>query len=97
MTEAGARAGLATRDAVDEAVEAARERYAAARPRTAELHRRAAGFLPGGNTRSVLYHPPFPLRITRAWDSMLEDADGHQYADLLGSTRRGSTATLTRC
>ena len=52
-------------DAVSEAVAAARARYADRRPLTSALHDRAQAFLPGGNTRSVLYHRPFPLRIAR--------------------------------
>src|SRR5215831_5846061 len=75
--------------AVSAAVEGARARYAARRPRTLALHDRAQAFLPGGNTRSVLYHPPFPLRIARAWDAVLEDVDGHQYTDLLGEYSAG--------
>jgi glutamate-1-semialdehyde 2,1-aminomutase len=46
-------------------------------------------YLPGGNTRSVLYHPPFPLRIARAWEAVLEDVDGHEYVDLLGEYSAG--------
>jgi len=74
---------------VSEAVEEARARYAARRPRTSALQDRAQAFLPGGNTRSVLYHPPFPLRIARAWDAVLEDVDGHRYTDLLGEYSAG--------
>ena len=76
-------------DAVSAAVDEARALYAARRPRTLALHERAQAFLPGGNTRSVLYHRPFPLRITRAWDAILEDADGHEYVDLLGEYSAG--------
>ena len=76
-------------DALGVAVGEARARYAARRPRTAALHERAQEFLPGGNTRSVLYHRPFPLRIARAWDALLADADGHQYVDLLGEYSAG--------
>ena len=86
MSEPVTRAGT---DAVGEAVAAARARYAARRPRTAALHERAQAFLPGGNTRSVLYHPPFPLRIARAWEAVLADADGHEYVDLLGEYSAG--------
>lgn len=76
-------------DAIGEAVAVARARYADQRPRTRELHERALTSLPGGNTRSVLYHQPFPLRIARAWNAMLEDVDGHQYVDLLGEYSAG--------
>jgi glutamate-1-semialdehyde 2,1-aminomutase len=75
--------------AVKDAVSRARELYAAGRPRTAEMHERARAFLPGGNTRTVLYHEPFPLRIARAWDALLEDVDGHIYVDLLGEYSAG--------
>jgi len=76
-------------DAVSEAVEHARARYAARRPATAALHDRALAYLPGGNTRSVLYHLPFPLRIARAWDARMADVDGHEYVDLLGEYSAG--------
>jgi len=75
--------------AIDAAVSEARARYAARRPRTAGLHERALASLPGGNTRSVLYHRPFPLRIARGWDAQLEDVDGHRYVDLLGEYSAG--------
>jgi len=76
-------------DALSEAVEQARERFARRRPGTAALHDRALACLPGGNTRSVLYHRPFPLRIARAWDASMADVDGHEYADLLGEYSAG--------
>ena len=71
------------------AVAQARARYAARRPRTQALHERAQAFLPGGNTRTVLYHQPFPLRAARAWDAVLQDVDGHEYVDLLGEYSAG--------
>jgi glutamate-1-semialdehyde 2,1-aminomutase len=76
-------------EATSKAVTEARERYAASRPQTAALHDRARAYLPGGNTRSVLYHPPFPLRIARAWDASMADVDGHEYTDLLGEYSAG--------
>ena len=71
------------------AVEEARARYAAARPRTRAQHEQAERVLPGGNTRTVLYSRPFPLRVSRAWDAVLEDVDGHTYVDLLGEYSAG--------
>jgi glutamate-1-semialdehyde 2,1-aminomutase len=75
--------------ALTEAVDGARAHYAAARPVTSQMHKRAEEFLPGGNTRTVLYHRPFPLRIARAWDAVLQDVDGHEYVDLLGEYSAG--------
>src|ERR1700678_3041938 len=76
-------------DQLDAAVDEARARYADRRPRTRALHDKARNFLPGGNTRTVLYHQPFPLRIDRAWDAIGEDVDGHTYVDLLGEYSAG--------
>jgi glutamate-1-semialdehyde 2,1-aminomutase len=78
-----------TTDPIDAALSTAVRRFVERRPRTRELHERARAVLPGGNTRSVLYHPPFPVRVVRAWDSYLEDADGHRYVDLLGNYSAG--------
>jgi glutamate-1-semialdehyde 2,1-aminomutase len=72
-------------DPVEQDLRAARRRYVERRPRTQALHAEAREVLPGGNTRTVLYHAPFPLRVVRAWDGVLEDADGHRYVDLLGN------------
>ena len=44
----------------DAALSEAVDRYIAKRPKTLELHTRAKAVMPGGNTRTVLYHPPFP-------------------------------------
>src|SRR5215469_16827693 len=90
MSETATVSGTTTiSDARAHAVEQARASYAVARPRTRELHERATSFLPGGNTRTVLYHPPFPLRIARGWDAVLADVDGHEYVDLLGEYSAG--------
>lgn len=76
-------------DAVDAALAAARRRYVDARPRTAAAQAEASAVLPGGNTRTVLWHSPFPLRIARSTGAVLEDLDGHGYIDLLGNYSAG--------
>ena len=81
--------GTNAHDAVHEALEDAYARYAGGRPLTAAMHERACRVMPGGNTRTVLYHRPFPLRVARAWDAVLEDVDGHRYVDLLGEYSAG--------
>jgi len=78
-----------TDEAVDTAVAEARARYVARCPRSAAIQAEAAKVLPGGNTRSVLWFAPFPLRIARGWDSILEDVDGHRYVDFLGEYTAG--------
>jgi glutamate-1-semialdehyde 2,1-aminomutase len=67
----------------------AREKYAAARPRSAEIHARAREVLPGGNTRSVLFYTPFPTAMARGEGCYLEDVDGQRYLDLCGEYTAG--------
>ena len=45
--------------------------------------------MPGGNTRSVLHHPPFPLTFVGGAGAVLTDADGHDYIDFLGDYTAG--------
>jgi len=45
--------------------------------------------LPGGHTRTVLTHPPFPLTFVHGEGATLVDADRHQYIDLLGDYTAG--------
>lgn len=67
----------------------AHRRYAAFRPRSAELFQRASAVMPGGSTRSVLDMRPFPFRVASAAGSQLVDVDGHRYVDLLGDFSAG--------
>lgn len=45
--------------------------------------------MPGGNTRTTIHQPPFPLTIVRGEGARLTDADGHQYVDFLGEYTAG--------
>ena len=45
--------------------------------------------MPGGNTRTVIHVPPFPLTIVRGEGARLTDADGHVYLDFLGEYTAG--------
>lgn len=75
--------------ALDDAVAEAREAFVAARPRSREIHEMACAAMPGGNTRTVLYHGPFPIRAVRGEGAILHDADGHAYVNLLGEYTAG--------
>lgn len=57
--------------------------YDARYPASAALIERARAVMPGGNTRTTAYYPPFPLAITRADGPYLWDADGNRLIDLL--------------
>ena len=67
----------------------ARRRYADANPRSSAAFESACADMPGGNTRTVLFHEPFPLRIQRGSGARLWDVDGHQYVDFLGDFTAG--------
>jgi glutamate-1-semialdehyde 2,1-aminomutase len=67
----------------------ARERFVVANPKSLAAHVEAAAAMPGGNTRSVLFYPPFPLAMVRGEGCRLWDADGHTYVDLLGEYTAG--------
>lgn len=70
-------------------LEAAEARYLAANPVSRRLHEERARFMPGGNTRTTIHQPPFPLTIVRGQDARLTDADGHEYVDFLGEYTAG--------
>ncbi|MFM1967102.1 MAG: hypothetical protein RL134_2827 [Actinomycetota bacterium] len=74
---------------LDRALEQAREHYIAQRPVGAAMHAEAREVMPGGNTRTVLYHPPFPMRIARGAAQRVVDVDGHEYVDMLGEYTAG--------
>jgi glutamate-1-semialdehyde 2,1-aminomutase len=65
------------------------ERYVERNPESKRLHEERARYMPGGNTRTVLHVPPFPLTILRAEGARIWDADGHEYLDFLGEYTAG--------
>lgn len=67
----------------------ARARYTRANPASEQAYRQACQSLPGGNTRTILYYPPFPLTIARAQGAQVWDADGHAYDDFVGEYTAG--------
>jgi len=72
-----------------EAVADARRRYAAKNPASRERFEAARAALPGGNTRTVLFHEPFPLGVVRGAGCRIWDADGHEYVNLVGEYTAG--------
>jgi glutamate-1-semialdehyde 2,1-aminomutase len=72
-----------------ELVVKARREFAARNPESARLHDEARRVLPGGHTRTILAHEPFPVTFVRAEGATLVDADGHEYVDLLGDYTAG--------
>jgi glutamate-1-semialdehyde 2,1-aminomutase len=76
-------------DDIDTALAQASERFLKARPKTVALHERAKAVMPGGNTRTVLFTAPLPIRIAKAEGAVITDVDGHSYVDLLGEYSAG--------
>jgi len=74
---------------LDTALAQARQAYVNERPVGAAMHAEASEVMPGGNTRTVLYHPPFPLRIASGHAQRVVDVDGHEYVDMLGEYTAG--------
>ena len=71
------------------ALDEAEARYRAANPESLARHEAAAAAMPGGNTRTVLHYPPFPLAWARGEGATLTDLDGHRYTDFLGEYTAG--------
>jgi glutamate-1-semialdehyde 2,1-aminomutase len=67
----------------------AEARYTAANPESRRLHEQRALVMPGGNTRTTIHQPPFPLTIVRGQGARITDADGHDYVDFLGEYTAG--------
>ena len=74
---------------LDQALAEARTQFAERRPKSREAAAEAEKFMPGGNTRTILYHAPFPLRAASGAGAMITDADGHDYVDLNGEYTAG--------
>ncbi len=74
---------------LDLALQQASDHFRSKRPRTEALHARAKAVMPGGNTRTVLYSAPFPIRAEKAASQVITDVDGHSYIDLVGEYSAG--------
>lgn len=59
--------------------------YRASSPRSAALHEAARKVMPGGDTRTVAFHAPYPLTIGSGEGCEVHDADGRAYIDLLNN------------
>jgi glutamate-1-semialdehyde 2,1-aminomutase len=52
---------------------------------SATAFERARKSMPGGDTRTVAFHPPYPLTIVKGEGHTLTDLDGNTYIDLLNN------------
>lgn len=72
-----------------EQVTRARQNFADRNPASRAYYDEARKYMPGGHTRTVLTHAPFPLNFVSGEGATLRDADGHEYIDLLGDYTAG--------
>ena len=68
---------------LESALADAERRFTEANPKSLDSYRAACRTMPGGNTRSGLYYPPYPLTLARAEGAKLWDVDGHEYTDFV--------------
>jgi len=61
------------------------ERYERATPRSRERFEEARNYLPGGDTREVTYHAPYPSFVEEASGCTLTTADGEELLDFLNN------------
>ena len=58
-------------------VTAAKQRFVGRNPNSAKLFEEATEYLPGGNTRTLLYSAPFPICMKKGEHYQVFDEDGH--------------------
>ncbi|MGQ9788891.1 MAG: aminotransferase class III-fold pyridoxal phosphate-dependent enzyme, partial [Candidatus Hadarchaeaceae archaeon] len=54
-------------------------------PKSRKIQALASRYLPGGNTRSVVYFRPYPFVMERAHGCWLYDVDGNRYLDFVNN------------
>jgi glutamate-1-semialdehyde 2,1-aminomutase len=59
--------------------------YRARTPRSAELAEAAKKVMPGGDTRTVAFHAPYPLTVDHGQGCRFVDVDGNEYVDCLNN------------
>jgi len=74
---------------IDHALAEAHRRFTGANPTSQRQFEQQARYMPGANSRSVLFYAPFPLTIAKGEGAALWDADGHRYADFIAEYTAG--------
>jgi len=75
--------------AIDQSLAQAFQRFTEANPASRRQFEAQARYMPGANSRSVLFYAPFPLTIAKGEGAALWDADGHRYADFIAEYTAG--------
>ena len=64
-------------------IQAEIDSYQTKTPRSLEMQRKAARYLPGGSSRGTAYFDPYPHFIERGKGSYVYDVDGNEYLDFM--------------
>ncbi|QNK66947.1 aspartate aminotransferase family protein [Variovorax sp. PAMC26660] len=78
-----------TDTAINKALEKAHRQFTESNPVSLRQFEEQARYMPGANSRSVLFYAPFPLTIAKGEGAALWDADGHRYADFIAEYTAG--------
>jgi glutamate-1-semialdehyde 2,1-aminomutase len=74
---------------LEAAYQEAEQHFIEANPKSRKSYDAACEVMPGGNTRTVLYYPPYPLTLAKGEGCHLWDVDGHKYTDFVGEMTAG--------
>lgn len=74
-----------TRETERQREESIYEAYHERTPTSRTHYTEACEYMPGGNTRGVLYYPPYPAYLTEGDGATVTDADGNTYLDFLNN------------
>ncbi|PLC04255.1 aspartate aminotransferase family protein [Variovorax sp. RO1] len=75
--------------AIDQALAEAHQRFTDGNPESLSRFEAQTRYMPGANSRSVLFYAPFPLTIAKGEGATLWDADGHRYTDFIAEYTAG--------
>lgn len=67
----------------------AEDRFRTANPESEAAYHAASRSMPGGNTRTVLFYPPYPLTLAGGDGCHVTDIDGHRYTDFVTEQTAG--------
>ncbi len=74
---------------LDAEIVKAHEIYSTKRPKSLGAFNAATSVMPGGNTRTVLFHDPYPFQALSGEGAWLTDVDGNRVLNLLGEYTAG--------
>ncbi|CAN5639591.1 aspartate aminotransferase family protein [soil metagenome] len=68
-----------------ETVDGLLRRYLERTPGSRTRYEQAKAVLPGGDTRTVAFHPPYPITVEKGSGCVITDVDGNEYIDVLNN------------